>query len=128
MAQRAWRPGRHVAWRRIGEETVVIDLQGRRMYGLDAAGGAVWHRLAAGVAPLDGETTAAVTEFLADLAGRGLVEEGYAEPASGPRPIPAPAPVAARPTIVWQEEIRAFGASCAFVPGLNALCDAQPFS
>ena len=38
---------KNVAWRRIGDETVIVNLDRRRMLALNEAGGAVWDAFAA---------------------------------------------------------------------------------
>jgi len=77
-----------LAWQSIGEETVVMDLAGRRVLGLNAAGGLLWSLLeerdetalaGALVERFEVEPDRArddVREFLASLGARGLVREG----------------------------------------------------
>jgi len=76
-----------LAWQSIGEETVVMDLAGRRVLGLNAAGGLLWSLLeerdetalaGALVERFEVEPDRArddVREFLASLGARGLVRE-----------------------------------------------------
>ncbi len=35
----------HVAWRRVGDETVLIHLKTKRIYVLNPSGGFFWHHL-----------------------------------------------------------------------------------
>jgi hypothetical protein len=76
-----------VAWQSIGDETVVMDLAGRRVLGLNPTGGLVWSlleeldetSLAGAVAERFSVEPARaredVREFLASLLARGLVRE-----------------------------------------------------
>jgi hypothetical protein len=66
---------KNVAWRRIGEETVIVHLARRRMLAVNEAGGAVWESLAGGEAVAFGEAG----PFLADLEAEGVVERLSAE-------------------------------------------------
>jgi hypothetical protein len=61
---------KNVAWRRIGDETVIVNLGRRRMLAVNQAGTAVWEGLAAGAAAGPGGVA-----FLADLESEGVVEQ-----------------------------------------------------
>jgi hypothetical protein len=126
----------HAAWRRIGEETVVINLATRRMVCLNGPAGALWDRLeggadeaalAAALAP--GAAAAALStarEFLAALEREGLV-------------VAAPAPTAAQtgdagelppgfvpPRLTWNEELLRFGGACGKFAGAGGACAGNP--
>jgi hypothetical protein len=75
-----------VTWRRVGDELVVLDLVGSAYLSVNDTGAAVWDLLDGGAARADlvaalleafevDEATAAsdIDEFIADLAGRGLL-------------------------------------------------------
>ncbi|MCL4838321.1 MAG: hypothetical protein KJ058_10200 [Thermoanaerobaculia bacterium] len=77
-----YRRAAHVAWRRIGDETVCVNLATKEMVGLDPAGGAVLERCAeprsAGellslFAPGAGAEPGALAAFCAELADLGLL-------------------------------------------------------
>jgi hypothetical protein len=106
----------HLAWRAVGEETVVLDLHARVLYGLDASGGRLLAALdaplstaelaarLAAVAPADlpAPSAQALDGFLGELVAAGLVEP--AAPADEPHaaaPVAAPvvAPAAASPSL-----------------------------
>ncbi|MEM9556089.1 MAG: PqqD family protein [Acidobacteriota bacterium] len=144
----------HTAWRQVDDETILVDLAGHRMLGLDAVGGALWHHLDA-PRTLDAliehvvESTAkgapkdavaghgipgreSVGRFLEQLVALGVLEiEGRDPSSESVEPTPrsgSPEPDGAGPRILWQEEIAQVAASCAFLPGQNALCNSAPFS
>ena len=122
----------HVAWRRIGEETVVLDLKEHRLVALNPVGGRLWHHLDAprGVEQLGGP--AGIGAFLEELAEMGLLERTECGPSpanddsadGGAEPDGVPA-------ILWQEPIQnaaQTGTGCAFISGQNAICNSVPFS
>jgi len=124
----------HTAWRRLGEELVVIDLDANLVYGLDQPGGQVWELLgegrglgeiAAAIASeaTEGEPLQAVERFLAELAAAGLVE-GVSEPAAAAPPAD-PASVSS-PRILWRERVQRFGGSCGLRPGQGTPCGGKP--
>lgn len=131
------RRARDVAWRRIDDETLVIQLSRYRMYGLNAAGSRVWEaltepaeidRLAALIA--DGESDArartALSAFLAELATEGLVEAEGKTPESAP-PVPPTEDEPLLPRVMWCEEVERFAGACAFL--INMInCKQQPFN
>lgn len=131
-----------VAWRKIGDETMVVDLKAKTLFGLNVEAGAVWHaldeprsvsQLVRVLCPPDsGQAHAealerAVDGFLAELLELGLVET---VPPSGPEEEPR---VSNRlsldgvplPKIIWRDEIRNFGVSCSMQAG-NPGCQAVP--
>ncbi len=108
---------KNAAWRRIGAETLVVNLGRRRMMALNEAGGAVWEALAAG--PVAAGEAA---PFLADLEAEGVVErlaEGEAI---------APVAVAGAPAVLWREELHRFGTDCGFMPDQSEICNQGPQS
>lgn len=115
----------HVAWRRLGPETVVLDLRSKRVYALNESGGALWHALvdhgAAVAARRPGEE-----EFLAELVRLGIA--AAAEPAAeaGETARYAVSAVHAEPPrVIWQDDIRSFGISCLQTP-IQGGCQARP--
>jgi hypothetical protein len=137
----AVRRANHVAWRRVGEETVLVHLKDKKIYVLNSSGGFFWHRLDGQLGARDLLATLAVDEpipdnapshlesFLADLEAADLVVTGdrpndtFPKNATSPDyPLPGFVP----PELVWQEEIRNFGASCAFLPAGGPPCDSAP--
>ncbi len=143
---------RHTAWRKIADETVLLDLEGKRMYGLNPTAAFVWQTLeafdgpdamlralgASEPAPL---SRAELEAFLRQLEDLGLVtaadgrrpgdpEAGDPEaggPAAGPVPVEPPAE-SEPPRILWQEKVEQIAATCAFLPAQNPLCGQAPFS
>jgi hypothetical protein len=108
---------KNVAWRRIGEQTVIVNLGRRRMLAVNEAGGAVWEALAEGAPAFPGEAA----PFLADLETEGVVERlGVDEAGASPA-----APPGWSPTVVWREELNHFG-GCSFVAGQGDLCNQNP--
>lgn len=130
----------HVAWRRVGDETVLIHLQKKRIYVLNSSGGFFWHQLdgsrdasalLAGLALEASERSDAaerMASFLDLLREADLVEppEGEQEAADASEAPEYPFDRFVPPELVWQEELRNFGASCAFVGGSSGACDQVP--
>jgi len=123
-----FRRASHVAWRKIGNETVVLDLRAKRAFGLNEAGGALWHALVelpegAGVALASSERDAQA--FLAELASLGLIEAvSDGMPGSS---TPLLAGFRCSPKVTWSDEIRAFGGSvCGKTPGGGGGCSSFP--
>jgi hypothetical protein len=106
---------KNVAWRRIGDETVVVNLGRRRMLALNEAGGAVWEALAGGGGVEPGEAA----PFLADLEAEGVVERVADEDG-------AAVTVPGTPTVIWREELHHFGGGCSLMPDQSPLCDQNP--
>jgi hypothetical protein len=104
---------KNVAWRRIGQEMVVVNLGRRRMVALNEAGAEIWEKLAAGtaVAPGDGA-------FLADLETEGVVEQVSGDESGAADPGSA----RGTPLVVWREALNHFG-GCAFLPAEGDLCN-----
>jgi hypothetical protein len=109
---------KNVAWRRIGAETVIVNLGRRRMLAVNEAGGTVWEALAKGAAVSPGEAA----PFLADLEAEGIVERLGDDGAGSAAVAVPPGP---SPTVLWREELHNFG-GCGFMPGQGDLCNTNP--
>lgn len=130
----------HVAWRRIGDETVLIHLPRKRIYVLNPSGGFFWHGLdgardgvelaSALEFPVDDEVRTSLEQFLVRLQEADLVETeddgSTTASADAGSETAYPFDHFVPPELVWQEELRNFGASCAFVSGASAACDTVP--
>jgi Coenzyme PQQ synthesis protein D (PqqD) len=141
----------HVAWRRVGDETVLIHLRDKKIYVLNPSGGFFWHRLDGthgvtemlqGVSidePMPEEAASGLEAFLERLRAADLVDlvekEGVPRVSSTTTPGPArrraeyadyPLPRFVAPALIWQEEVRNFGQSCAFISGASPACDSVP--
>lgn len=44
-----WRHPEHVAWRRVGEEVVILDLKSSEYFSLNETGGLVWEKMGEGM-------------------------------------------------------------------------------
>ncbi len=110
---------KNVAWRRVGEETVIIHLGRRRMLAVNAAGSTVWETLVRGASVLPGEAAS----FLADLAVEGVVERLAEEGGTA-----VPVSPGGTPRVVWREELHRFGAGCAFIPDQSDICNQGPYN
>ncbi len=108
---------KNVAWRRIGDETVIVNLGRRRMLAVNEAGGAVWEALARGGAVTPGEAA----PFLADLEAEGVVEPLAVEGEGAAVTVPG------TPAVLWREELHHFG-GCSFVPDESTVCDQNPYN
>jgi hypothetical protein len=126
------------AWRRIVDETVVIDLHAKRMIALNASGGVVWEALSASsdlseiTAGLGADAETLIRRFVEELASEGLVEPVVG--AASAAETAAAAPIAVRvvpfvpPAITWREELLRFGGACNKNPDENPFCNQFPFS
>lgn len=136
-----FRRAAHVAWRRVGDETVLIHLRDKKIYVLNPSGGFFWHALdgARGTddlleglslkEPLPEEASSGLDAFWKKLEEADLVESSGSKEEAPSRPAeetPYPFPSFVAPQLVWQEELRNFGQSCAFIAGSSAACDAIP--
>ena len=132
-----YRIGRRAAWRTVGDETIVLDLETKRMYGLNESAAFLWQTIStmedfdsmlqamtrAESPSFGAEILAAFCDELVEL---GLMEEGRSEqPVSVV--IDPPADLEP-PRILWQETLERVAASCAFLPGQNSLCNQVPVS
>ncbi len=126
------------AWRTIADETVLLDLVKKQMYGLNPTAAFIWQNLeATDLGDLlrdlgaSGEVTAFGREeldaFLAELLDRGLAREaaGPVEPAEAAVEPPAELEP---PRILWREEVEQIAGTCAFLPAMNPLCTQVPFA
>ena len=128
----------HVAWRRVGDETVLIHLKTKKIYVLNPSAGYFWHSLdgARGAREMldgleleiPGDANQRLDGFLEKLEGADLVEAAGSETTADSStdgngyPLPSFVP----PEMVWQEQLRNFGQSCARDPGEMPTCDAAP--
>ena len=128
----------HVAWRRVGDETVLIHLETKRIYVLNPSGGFFWHSLdgvrgtdelldSTAIAELPVSAVKALDRFWEELADADLVERNQpsASPSDG---VTRDYPLSRfdPPELVWQEQLRNFGQSCARDSGTTPVCDAAP--
>lgn len=121
----------HVAWRELAGETFVIDLEARRMFGLNGAGGRVWRAISESRDPssvVDASVAGSVGGFVSELLDLGLVVDGdSASPLSLPGEVfDGGDAVADPPQVVWQEELHVFAASCAENPAVTPVCGSVP--
>lgn len=130
----------HTAWRRIGDETVILDQAGHRLFGLNETAGVVWHlldssRSAEELCSVSGVSPDELASFLGQLERSGLVQPAAATSerkkpeAKGERTPPQRGSVDT-PAITWQEPLQhaAQTMACAFLPAQNPLCNSAPFS
>ncbi|MCD4749529.1 MAG: PqqD family protein [Thermoanaerobaculales bacterium] len=131
-----------LAWRKIDQETVVIHLAERKMFGLNDIGGRMWEALSAPTTlerleaivvegGLEGANVIdAVERFIVDLAEEGLVMSD--EPLEGRGDdaevvdFMAPGVSGRVPRIEWREEIRQFAGQCHFLSGQSHQCNQHP--
>ncbi len=135
-----YRRARQTAWRTIADETVLLDLDKKQMYGLNPAAAVIWQALdeAEGVNELLGLTAGEgepafgepeMVKFLDQLVALGLAEErppaelaalpeaAAVEPSEGLEP----------PAILWREDVEQIAGTCAMFPSQNPLCNQAPF-
>ena len=119
----------HVAWRRLGDETIVIDLNGKRVYCLNAGGGALWSELDRPQelpATDDGtvsDDVAAALAFVEELRSCGLVEDaGEGSERLTTRGTPTLPP----PAVVWSEPLLTFTGACGKYAGGGEPCNSYP--
>ena len=122
-----------LAWRKVGDEMVVIHLARHRIFGLDGTAGRIWEALsepqdietleaiASEGAPKGADIIDAVHLFVADLADEDLVD------------VAGQLPKAERdenivdfPRIEWREELQQFAGQCHLVPGQSHQCNQHP--
>ena len=129
----------HVAWRRVGDETVLIHLKTKKIYVLNQSAGFFWHQLdgrnASGemldeialAEPLPEDARSQLDAFIDKLENADLVEAANGDgskPENGANAYPLDCFVP--PDMVWQEELRNFGQSCARDPGESTICNMTP--
>jgi len=135
----ALRRASHVAWRRVGDETVLIHLKTKKIYVLNPSGGYFWHSLDGGrgsrdilgslalEAPLPTDANTALDAFFEQLETADLVEAARESDEPPPQTENGyPSTNFIPPELVWQEQLRNFGQSCARDPGEMPTCDAAP--
>jgi hypothetical protein len=98
----------HLAQRRVGDETVVVDLRNSRVFGLNPAGGELLEAMREGreLAEVQawaaaGGDRGAVAAFLGELLGAGLVAPAEGAAAEGPLAMRS----FAEPRLLWREEV-----------------------
>ena len=131
-----------MAWRRVGDETVLIHLATKRIYVLNPSGGFFWHSLDGaresrefldGLSleePLPGDAAKQLDVFFDQLESADLVDAAHASSETSSKgskggngyPLPSFVP----PEMVWQELLRNFGQSCANIGGQSDPCTAAP--
>jgi hypothetical protein len=127
-----YRRADHIAWRRVGEETILVHLDRKRMLALNAAGGLVWEALAEPrdiveiarvlLGPPDEAGLRRVEAFLQELGREGVL--GGDPPAGAPPPGAAPDSTPGAPAIAWREAITPFAAgTCGLHPGQGGPCE-----
>lgn len=127
---------KRTAFRRLGDQTVVIDLQGRVVYGLNESAGVIWDAVArpgdaaevAEVFESAEEATRveqAVARFLETLRSLGLVRPAENVPPPSSRPDHHTTPFA-QPEVLWHEPLTSFAQSCAMYGGSGEPCDSSP--
>lgn len=132
----------HVAWRRMGDQTVLIHLKTKKIYVLNPSGGFFWHSLDGaresrefldGLSleePLPGNATKELDVFFDQLESADLVDAAHASSdttskgSKGGNGYPLPSFVP--PEMVWEEQLRNFGQSCANIGGQSDPCTAAP--
>jgi hypothetical protein len=133
----ALRIGSQVAWRDIDGQVFVIDLRGKKLYGLSPVGGQVWRELVQkeelpAIASRLGLGSSAGAEglaaFIAELEGHGLVtgEGEHTAPIAVSDDPARTFPNVLPPHVDWVEPLNTFGASCAFRAGQTPACTAAP--
>ena len=130
----------HVAWRRIDDETFVINLEKRVMYALNDSGSHIWslleeghdlHTIVTSVAASFKKIGTApdlefsVYTFLRQLKNLELITFDGALPSAKKAPPTSIEPLPG-PRIEWQEELASVGYSCAQKPGQTPACTQVP--
>jgi hypothetical protein len=144
----ALRRSPHVAWRTIADETVLIHLKKKWIFVLNTSGGFIWNNLDGNKEesdilalipniPVEDENRGVADmlgDFLNDLEQAGLVEsslphtkETSTSETPGDCVFDWRAGVFAPPRVVWQEEMRRFGFSCAFISGESPNCTSSAY-
>ena len=124
-----------VAWRKVGDEMVVIHLARHRIFGLDSTAERIWESLeepqslatlgeiASSDLPEEPNVIDAVGRFVADLAEEGLVDiegEGF-DATYGDNVVDF-----VKPRIEWREDLQQFAGQCHLVPGQSHQCNQHP--
>jgi len=122
-----------VAWRKVGDEMVVIHLARHRIFGLHGTAGRIWEalsepqdietleKIAFEGAPKGADVIDAVHRFVADLADEGLVDVAGQLPGAE-----RDENIVDFPRIEWREELQQFAGMCQHVPGQHPSCNQNP--
>lgn len=116
-----------LAWQRIGEHVVVVDLASNRLYGLAPEAGALFEAVAQGGWAQPKEPEREGDWWL-------LVEAGWFEASpvvdaqQGTRVLSTPDKLHGAPLWQWQEPLSTFAKACLFIPGQSELCNVSPAS
>lgn len=103
----------HLAWRRIGDEVVIVNLAAKEMLGLDATAGALFERLATPHSPeqlaalFAGDAPGrlpAIASFCGELARAGVLVTGEERSAAQPDSQRLPW---SEPKVLWREPLTA---------------------
>jgi len=110
----SYRRTSRLAWRRIGDELVIVNLAAKEMIGLDATAGVLFERLARPSTPdtltglfagsPDGRGTA-IAAFCRELTALGVLEP--AAPPADAGPEPAGTLAWSEPRVLWHEPLTA---------------------
>ncbi len=135
---RKYRRAPRAAWRTIAGETILLDLEAKRMYGLNPTAAFVWQALEA-ITETDGMLQALGADgadppfgggeleaFLGEMLDLGLIQE--AEPENRAPVAVEPPETLEAPAIAWRETVEQVAASCAFFPGTTPICNQVPWS
>ncbi len=115
---------RHVAWRKIAEEFIVLDLSKRVMMGLNDSGGELWQQFSqARHVDMDLLKHSPSRAFVMEMKDRGLLveTETLGDLCIWPKSDESAA-------VSWQEAMQQVAGTCAFVPAQTPLCNQNPFS
>lgn len=122
-----------LAWRKVGDEMVVIHLARHRIFGLNGRGGRIWEALqeAQDIENLNAiaaededkgvEVIDAVSRFVSDLAEEDLVDFDGDLPK-----VEDQDNVVDFPRIEWREDLQQFAGMCQLVPGQHPSCNQNP--
>ncbi len=115
-----------MAWRQIGVETIVVDLEAKEMFGLSPSAGRLWQdldQLGLELSQCDQDRRALIEQ---------LVELGLVKPADSSGEVSPQLfeqhSAEEELAVVWREALEQVAATCAFLPGQSALCNTAPFS
>ncbi len=117
----------HVAWRKIGEEFVILDLAKKEMLGLNSPAGIIWSmfhepcEIESFLVFINEPLRKATRHFFDNLIQRGLLIETDKQAILGPYPT-----IIEEPEITWQETMQQVAGTCASLPAQNPLCNQVP--
>lgn len=122
-------------WRNIGQETIILDFQKKRLIGLNESAGWIWSQLEvprtstwlashfAGITEQPKEST--VCQFLQEMVELELLIQQRFEMKEEPASLKE---FSLKPGILWQEPLQQVAGTCALVSGQSILCNQAPFS